>query len=56
MFFWTIILNLQAPALDTFFTSLFQRAIVVKTIIIGHAFLQKKFCEWCGEGTKFCNE
>ena len=36
-----------------YITSSFQIAIDVKTIIIGHVFIQSKFCVWGGEGTKF---
>ena len=35
-------------------TSRFQITIDVKTIIIGHVFIQTKFCFWGGEETKFC--
>ena len=31
-------------------------AIDVKTITIGHVFIQKKICVLGGEGTKFCFE
>jgi hypothetical protein len=37
-------------------TSRFQIAIDVKTIIIGHVFIQTKFCVWGGKGTQVCFE
>ena len=34
-----------------YITSRFQIVIDVKTIIIGHVFIQTKYCVWGGEGT-----
>ena len=39
-----------------YITSRFQIANDVKTIIIGHVFIQIKFCVWGGEETKFSFE
>ena len=38
---------------STYITSRFQIAIDMKTIIMGHIFIQTKFCVWVVEGTKF---
>jgi len=42
------------PSYNSILPSRFQIEIDVKTIIIGHVFIQTKFCVWGREGTTFC--
>ena len=44
----------DAKNIKYYIISRFQIAIDVKAILIGHVFIQIKFCVLGGEGTKFC--